>query len=83
MRWPGLTQAQADLGLAYLTSGDEAKGLQWLRRAQEQFKADGDAAEMSKCLLNEARYFESRGQNDAAAMAKHQAELAWDLGAAK
>lgn len=59
--WPGRASAEADLALALLMVGEESDGLQWLDRAQRRFEADGELELLAKCLWNEARYHEHKG----------------------
>ena len=56
--WPGRAAAEADLGLAYLSAGDEAAGLRWLRSAQQRFEQAGRHAQLIQALENEAAWFE-------------------------
>jgi hypothetical protein len=60
--WPERADAEADLGLAYLLSGDEAAGLRWLHTAQHRFAAAGDDEALMYCLSNEARYLVHTGK---------------------
>jgi hypothetical protein len=56
--WPERPQAEADLGLAYLLSGDENAGLNWLHSAQRSFEAAGKIDQLTQCLENEAAFLE-------------------------
>ena len=56
--WPERTQAEADLGLAYLMMGDEAAGLRWLHGAQQGFESAGQREGLVQSLENEAAYLE-------------------------
>lgn len=60
--WPGRADAEANLGLAFLTTGKEADGLQWLHAAQARFETEGDADGRAQSLRNELRYLEERGR---------------------
>lgn len=60
----------ADLGLAYLTVGDEAKGLHWLHEAQQAFTARNEQTLLRQCRENEVRYLEHVGKRDAAAQVR-------------
>src|SRR5262249_40753379 len=51
--WPGRAEAEADLGLAFLSVGNEVHGLAWLHSAQCRFEAVGDASLLIQCLTNE------------------------------
>jgi tetratricopeptide (TPR) repeat protein len=61
--WPGRSEAEADLGLAYLTTGDEASGLRWLHAARQHFEKSNDSVLLARCLENEAAYQEHRGNS--------------------
>ena len=54
--WPGRSDAEADLGLAYLSLGDDANGFRWLHSAQQKFEAAKDHAALAQCLTNEMNY---------------------------
>ena len=41
LAWPERTEAEANLGLAYLIVGDEPTGLRWLHEAQQSFESAG------------------------------------------
>ena len=73
-RWPGYSQAQADLALAYLTVGKEDDGLRLLREAQDAFQREGRIADLSQCLANEASYWRKAGQPDRARLAIQRSE---------
>jgi len=64
--WPGYSQAAADLGLAYLLSGDETNGLPWLHRAQARFETEKDFESLAQSLVNEAHYLKEKGATDQA-----------------
>jgi tetratricopeptide (TPR) repeat protein len=66
LAWPERTQAEADLGLAYLLAGDEPTGLRWLHGAQQSFEASGQRDELAQCLENEAGYLEQFKKGDLA-----------------
>jgi tetratricopeptide (TPR) repeat protein len=55
--WPGRAQAEADLGIAYLSLGMEVAGLRWLHSAQQRFAEQQDVPLLMQCLTNEATYF--------------------------
>ncbi len=65
-QWQGRADASADLGLAYLMTGDETRGLQWLHDAQTQFRSANQTAKLLRSLENEFAYFESKGNDKAA-----------------
>jgi len=65
--WPGRAQAEANLGLAYFMSGDEAAGFRWLHAAQQRFAAAHDTEQLRQCLENEAGYLEKKGKSRQAA----------------
>ena len=65
--WPNRADACADLGLAYLMTGDEQRGLQWLHDAQTQFQASNQPANLIRSLQNELTYFESKQQEESSA----------------
>ena len=52
--WFGHTEAEADLGLAYLLCGQENSGLNWLHNAQQGFQSAGQTDQLVQCLENEA-----------------------------
>lgn len=79
VNWPGRGEAEADLGLAYLTAGDATTGLKWLASAREKFQAEGEFELMLRSWDNEARYWDSQGRATEAAAARQNirnAELA-------
>ncbi len=57
--------AEANLGLVYLMTGDEAKGLRYLHASQERFIANRNVVGAIQCLENEARYVQHLGKTDA------------------
>jgi tetratricopeptide (TPR) repeat protein len=65
-KWPGRREAEADLGLAYLTTGDETSGLRWLHTAQQGFASANDRVLLAQCLENEAAYQEHVGKTQEA-----------------
>lgn len=67
VRWDEFSTAQADLALAYLSAGSEAKGLPLMHEAQSQFQRDGRIADLCQCLDNEAAYLKQSGHGDQAA----------------
>jgi tetratricopeptide (TPR) repeat protein len=74
--WTGRNEAEADLGLAYLTAGNEANGLRWLHVAQDHFGKASDQAMLSQCLENEAAYLEHVGKAQEAAALRERRRLA-------
>lgn len=48
--------AEANLGLTLLATGDEPNGLRWLHDAQKRFEAMHDRDGLEQCLQNEANY---------------------------
>jgi tetratricopeptide (TPR) repeat protein len=64
--WPERTQAEADLGLAYLLMGDEPSGIRRLHEAQHGFEAAGENEALLQCLENEAAYLEHTKKTDLA-----------------
>ncbi len=70
--WPGLADAEADLGLAYLAGGEEEKGLRWLHSARARFEKAGDQASVAQTVENEAAYFEHTGKRDEATRLKEK-----------
>jgi hypothetical protein len=63
--FPGRAQAEADLALAYLSQGDEARGLSWLHTAQSRFEKN-DTEQWIRSIQNEARYMENTGRSSEA-----------------
>ena len=53
--WP---EAEAELGLACLISGEETEGLSHLRQAQKAFEAAGEFELLQQSLWNEAAYLD-------------------------
>jgi tetratricopeptide (TPR) repeat protein len=70
--WPGRAEAEADLGLACLMTGDEAGGLRYLHRAQAQFAAARHQELLVQCLENEVRYLEHKGKKERATEVRKQ-----------
>jgi hypothetical protein len=66
LAWPERTQAEADLGLAYLIVGDESSGLRWLHEAQQSFESAGQREELVQSLENEAAYLDQVKKQDLA-----------------
>jgi tetratricopeptide (TPR) repeat protein len=64
--WAGRGEAEADLGLAYLMTGNAGKGLEWLHAAQQRAEAARDGELLRQTLDNEARYFEHLNKADEA-----------------
>ena len=56
--WQGRGEAEADLALAYLMSGDEDNGLRWLHSGQQKFEAAHDHEMLLQSLENEANYLD-------------------------
>ncbi len=65
--WPGRSEAEADLGLAYLMTGDEPRGLKLLHSAQQQFESADQLELLLTSLQNEAAHHTSRGNKREAA----------------
>lgn len=65
--WPGRFEAEADLGLAYLTVGDEKRGLDSLHAAEQQLEQARKIRRLLQCLDNEAAYFEHEKKTEQAA----------------
>jgi len=65
--WPGRADAEANLGLAYLMTGDDQAGLQRLHAAQRRFEATKDVEKLRQSLENEAAYLEKLEKKEAAA----------------
>jgi len=72
--WPERTQAEADLGLAYLLAGDEPTGLRWLHGAQQSFEASGQREELMQSLENEAGYLDQAKKKDIADKIRNRLE---------
>jgi hypothetical protein len=72
--WPERTQAEADLGLAYLLAGDEPTGLRWLHEAQQSFEVSGQREELIQCLENEAGYLDQSKKKDLSAKIRQRLE---------
>jgi hypothetical protein len=75
LAWPERTQAEADLGLAYLVLGEEGPGLQWLHTAQAGFESTGQIDHLVRCLENEAAYLEQANKKDLANAVRRRLEL--------
>ena len=74
--WPERSQAEADLGLAYLTTGDDANGLYWLHAAQQDFEKENDRRGLVRCLENEAAYQDYLGKpTDASSIRQRKQQL--------
>jgi tetratricopeptide (TPR) repeat protein len=77
--WPERSEAEADLGLAYLLMGEQQPGLNWLHNAQQNFDAAGEPEQLIQCFENEAAYLEKFGQKaPAQAIRQHLASLQSD-----
>ena len=72
--WPERTQAEADLGLAYLMMGDETTGLRWLHEAEQGFESAGQREALMQSLENEAAYLEQAKQQDLAKAVRKRLE---------
>ena len=73
--WPGRGEAEADLGLACLMTGDEASGLRWLHSGQQHFEAERDHELLLLSLDNEARYFEHSHKPEEAARKRQRMKV--------
>jgi tetratricopeptide (TPR) repeat protein len=73
--WPGRGEAEADLGLAYLMTGNEAAGLRWLHSGQRRFEAAQDHEVLVLSLNNEALYFENTKRPADAARIRERVKL--------
>ncbi len=62
--FPYRAEAEADLGLAYLTVAKEAEGLYHLRAAQQRFQQEDQLALLLTSLENEVSYFDHAGRTD-------------------
>lgn len=71
--WPGRAEAEADLGLACLSTGDETTGLRWLAAARVKFQAAGEIELLGQSWQNEARYWDSAGRAAQATAAREAA----------
>lgn len=71
--FPGRAQVSADLGLAYLSTGDETQGLRWLHAAQDQFKGEHSTEHLILSLENEASYYEHSHRDDLASARRAEA----------
>jgi hypothetical protein len=74
-QWFERAGAEADLGLAYLMSGDEPAGFRWLHEAQQNFEAAGQREQLVQCLENEAAYLEQAKKDDLAKAVRKRLEL--------
>ena len=72
--WPERSQAEADLGLAYLLMGEEEPGLRWLHGAQKSFESAGQQQQLVRCLENEAAYLEQAKKKDLAKAVRQRLE---------
>jgi len=64
--WPGRPEAEADLGLVYLTLGNEEVGLRWLHGAQQRFATAHDLVLLRQSLLNEMTYCTHKNRREEA-----------------
>jgi tetratricopeptide (TPR) repeat protein len=62
--FPGRAEAEADLGLAYLSTGDEAAGLDHLHAAQKSFAEDYRSPSLWLALENEVSYLRHVGRTE-------------------
>lgn len=60
--WPGRADAEANLGLALLSAGQEKEGLRRLREAQARYEAVRDTEGLIQALRNELRWAEGAGR---------------------
>ncbi|MBA4019307.1 MAG: hypothetical protein C0483_19245 [Pirellula sp.] len=76
LEWPERGEAEADLGAAFLMSGDKVEGLRHLHQAQQQFTAMGDFEGLILALENEALFLEnSDGKSQAPGIRARISEL--------
>jgi len=73
--WPGRAEAEADLGLAYLMTGNEAEGLHWLHAGQQHFDSEHDHELLVLSLDNEARYFTQTNRPEEAARVRKRMKM--------
>ncbi|MBN8625213.1 MAG: hypothetical protein J0M17_06980 [Planctomycetes bacterium] len=74
--WPQRAEAEADLGLAFLMSGEKTQGLRYLHQAQQRFSAQGDFEGLALALENEIAFLEnSDGKADARAVKERLTEM--------
>jgi tetratricopeptide (TPR) repeat protein len=62
LTWHERSEAEADLGLAYLSMGDAVTGLDQLHRAQHSFETEGELESLVAALENELKYLEHAGK---------------------
>lgn len=74
--WPEHAQAEANLGVALLTNGDEGGGLAHLRAARALFASAGRAVDVAQTFENEIAYFDAAGRSAEASRARAEFELA-------
>lgn len=67
VEWAERSEAEADLGLAYLSVGDAVNGLNRVHRAQERFQAEHEPESLVASLENELKYLEQTGKRREAA----------------
>jgi tetratricopeptide (TPR) repeat protein len=60
--WPGRADAEANLGLALLSLGQDKEGLRWLHVAQARYEAGRDWDGLVQALRNELRWAERSGR---------------------
>src|SRR5262245_7719363 len=61
VNWHGRAEAEADLALAYLHTGDSTNGLRTLSQAKQLYQNIGNTPMLLQCLENEATYWEHAG----------------------
>jgi len=68
--WEERSEAEADLGLAYLSVGDADNGLARLHRAQQLFESEDETESLVASLENELKFLEHAGKKKEAAAVK-------------
>lgn len=76
VEWAERSEAEADLGLAYLTVGDAVNGLNRVHRAQERFQAENEPESLVASLENELKYLEQAGKRREASDVRAQLRAA-------
>lgn len=64
--------AEANLGLTLLATGDQPNGLRWLHNAQQRFETTHDRAGLRQCLENEANYLAQFNKMDDASKVRQK-----------
>jgi hypothetical protein len=72
--WMGRNDAQANLGLALLQTGEDEAGLEQLRLAAARFRLEGDLEGLRRCWSNELRQAEAT--HDSARIERLETQLA-------